>query len=143
MGDHRYSGDNPGFRYLNLEFSMTTEYRISSTASANERFVLAQYMFVLLIPALLAIIIFGHVAEAAAPIKHMVAATAIFGILSIYLIVSGAMREFEALTKDASEEESALHVTQENKKQPWAGYQIYAIVATGLPLLLILMAIYG
>ena len=51
---------------------MTTEYRISSTASANERFVLAQYMFVLLIPALLAIIIFGHVAEAAAPIKHMV-----------------------------------------------------------------------
>ena len=122
---------------------MTTDYRVSATSSANERFGLSQYMFVLLIPALLAIIIFGHVSVASAPIKHMVAATAVFGILSIYLIVSGAMREFVALTEDTSEEEAALHVSQENKKQPWAGYQIYAIVATGLPLILILMAIYG
>jgi hypothetical protein len=86
---------------------MTTDYRVSATSSANERFGLSQFMFVLLIPALLAIIIFGHVSVAAAPIKHMVAATAIFGILSIYLIVSGAMREFEALTKDTSEAEAA------------------------------------
>ncbi len=121
---------------------MTTDYRISATSSANERFGLSQYMFVLLIPALLAIVIFGRVSEAAAPIKHMVAATAVFGILSIYLIVSGAMREFEALTKDTSEEEAALYISQENKRQPWTGYQIYAIVATGLPLILILMAIY-
>ena len=120
---------------------MTTEYRVSATSSANERFKLSQYMFVVLIPALLAIIIFGEVSQAAGPIKNMVAAVAIFGILSIYLIVSGAMREFEALTKDTSTEESAMHVSVVNKKQPWAGYQIYAIVATGLPL--ILMAIYG
>ena len=95
---------------------MTTDYRVSATSSANERFGLSQYMFVLLIPALLAIIIFGHVSVASAPIKHMVAATAVFGILSIYLIVSGAMREFEALTEDTSEEEAALHVSHENKK---------------------------
>ena len=122
---------------------MTTEYRISATSSADGRFKLSQYMFVVLIPALLAIIIFGEVSQAAGPIKNMVAAVAIFGILSIYLIVSGAMREFEALTKDTSAEESAMHVSEVNKKQPWAGYQIYAIVATGLPLILILMAIYG
>ena len=120
---------------------MTTEYRVSATSSANERFKLSQYMFVVLIPALLAIIIFGEVSQAAGPIKNMVAAVAIFGILSIYLIVSGAMREFEALTKDTSTEESAMHVSEVNKKQPWAGYQIYAIVATGLPLILILMGL--
>ena len=100
-------------------------------------------MFVVLIPALLAVIVFGDISQAAAPVKHMVAATAVFGILSIYLIVSGAMREYEALTKDTGEEEGALHISQVNKKQPWAGYQIYAIVATGLPLVLILMAIYS
>ena len=122
---------------------MTTEYRASANSSANERFKLSQYMFAILIPALLAIIIFGEVSQAAGPIKNMVAAVAIFGCLSIYLIVSGAIREYEALTKDTSPEESALNVSQVNKKQPWAGYQIYAVVATGLPLILILIAIYG
>ena len=122
---------------------MTTEYRVSATSSANERFKLSQYMYAIFIPYMLAIIIFGDISMAKAPVKLMVASVSIFGSMTIYLIVSSAMRQIEASLKDLTPEEQKLESVQLEMKEPWAIYQIYAAIAMGLPLIAILMAIYA
>lgn len=122
---------------------MTIEYRVAASSNAGQDFRLSQYMYVLLYPALIAIIVFGHISDAAMPIKHMIAAVAIFGTVTIYLIVSMSLRTIEASTKDVTSEEENLHVAQDGRKQPWGAFQIYAAIATAAPLLLTLIAIYS
>ena len=123
--------------------NMTPSYQRTATEQAGEQFRMSQYMYAIFIPAMLAIIIFGDISIAKAPVKLMVASVSIFGSMTIYLIVSSAMRQIEASLKDLTPEEQKLESVQLEMKEPWAIYQIYAAIAIGLPLIAILMAIYA
>ena len=122
---------------------MTPSYQRTATEQAGEQFRMSQYMYAIFIPAMLAIIIFGDISMANAPVKLMVASVSIFGSMTIYLVVSSAMRQIEASLKDLTPEEQKLESVQLEMKEPWTIYQIYAAIATGLPLIAILMAIYA
>jgi len=104
---------------------------------------MSQYMYAIFIPAMLAIIIFGDISMAKASVKLMVASVSNFGSMTIYLVVSSTMRQIEASLKDLTPEEQKLESVQLEMKEPWAIYQIYAVIAAGLPLIAILMAIYA
>ena len=122
---------------------MTPLYQRTAAEQAGEQFRMSQYMYAIFIPAMLAIIVFGEISMAQAPVKLMVASVTFFGSMTIYVVVSSAMRQIEASLKDLTPEEQKMESVQLQMKEPWTIYQIYAVIATGLPLIAIMMAIYS
>jgi hypothetical protein len=117
-------------------------FQIEAGRSAVERLKLSQYMFAIFIPAMIAIIVFGDIANATDRTKLLVAFASVIGNVSIYMFVSGAIRTTQAIAKDMTPEERASASGQDIAKAPWAFYNIYTIVATGGAIVVMLMAIY-
>jgi hypothetical protein len=121
---------------------MEGPFQIESGRSALERLKLGQYMFVILIPALIAIIVFGDISNATDKTKLMVAFASVIGNVTVCLFVSGALRTVQATAKDMTPEERASESGKDIAGQPWMLYQLYTIIATGGAIVVMLMAIY-
>ncbi len=92
--------------------------------------------------ALIAIIVFGDVAEASDGIKRLVAFSAVITSITAWIFSSNALRAEEVLVKDMSPAEAATAAGKNGSKQPWMIYQIYALAITVATIAVTLTAIY-
>ena len=92
--------------------------------------------------ALIAIIVFGNVAEASDGIKRLVAFSAVITSVTAWIFSSNALRAEEVLVKDMSPAEAATAAGKNGSKQPWMIYQIYSLGITVATIAVTLTAIY-
>jgi len=92
--------------------------------------------------ALVAIIVFGDIANATDSIKRLVAFSAVFTSLTAWIFTSNALKTYENSVKDMSAEEAATVTGKSSVKQPWMVYQIYALGITVATIAVTLTAIY-
>ena len=92
--------------------------------------------------ALIAIIVFGDVANANDSIKRLVAFSAVITSVTAWIFSSNALRAEEVLMKDMSPAEAATAAGKNGSKQPWMIYQIYALSITVATIAVTLTAIY-
>ena len=92
--------------------------------------------------ALIAIIVFGDVAEASDSIKRLVAFSAVITSITAWIFTSNGLKAAELSVKDMSAEEAATLTGKSNLKQPWMVYQIYALGITVATIAVTLTAIY-
>jgi len=92
--------------------------------------------------AIIAIIVFGDVANAADGIKRLVAFAAVMGAITSWIFTSNALKGFQAEAKSISEAEAATASGKDLTNQPWAIFQIYVLVVTVATIAVTLTAIY-
>jgi len=92
--------------------------------------------------AIIAIIVFGDVANAEDGIKRLVAFAAVMGAITSWIFTSNALKGFQDEYKDMSSEEAATASGKTGNKQPWAIYQIYVLAVTVATIAVTLTAIY-
>ena len=92
--------------------------------------------------ALIAIIVFGDVANANDSIKRLVAFSAVITSVTAWIFSSNALRAEEVLMKDMSPAEAATAAGKNGSKQPWMIYQIYSLGITVATIAVTLTAIY-
>mgnify|MGYP000598213618 CR=1 FL=1 len=92
--------------------------------------------------AILAIIVFGDVAEASDSIKRLVAFSAVITSITAWIFTSNGLKAAELSVKDMSAEEAATASGKNGSKQPWMIYQIYALGITVATIAVTLTAIY-
>ena len=92
--------------------------------------------------ALIAIIVFGDVANANDSIKRLVAFSAVITSITAWIFTSNGLKAAELSVKDMSAEEAATLTGKSNLKQPWMVYQIYALGITVATIAVTLTAIY-
>jgi hypothetical protein len=92
--------------------------------------------------ALIAIIVFGDVANANDSIKRLVAFAAVITSVTAWIFTSNALKASENAVKDMGAEEAATVTGRSNVKQPWMIYQIYALGITVATIAVTLTAIY-
>jgi hypothetical protein len=91
---------------------------------------------------IIAIIVFGDVATATDSIKRLVAFSAVITSVTGWIFTSNSLKTAENSVKDMSAEEAATTTGKSGVKQPWAIYQIYALVITVATIAVTLTAIY-
>jgi hypothetical protein len=92
--------------------------------------------------ALVAIIVFGDVANANDSIKRLVAFSAVITSITAWIFTSNALKASENSVKDMGAEEAATVTGKSSAKQPWMIYQIYALGITVATIAVTLTAIY-
>ena len=92
--------------------------------------------------ALIAIIVFGDVANASDGIKRLVAFSAVITSITAWIFTSNGLKTAENSVKDMSAEEAATTGGKSSIKQPWMIYQIYALAITVATIAFTLTAIY-
>jgi hypothetical protein len=92
--------------------------------------------------ALIAIIVFGDVANASDGIKRLVAFSAVITSITAWIFTSNGLKTAENSVKDMSAEEAATTGGKSSVKQPWMIYQIYALGITVATIAVTLTAIY-
>ena len=92
--------------------------------------------------ALIAIIVFGDVANANDSIKRLVAFSAVITSVTAWLFTSNGLKQAENSVKDMSAEEAATAGGKSGVKQPWMIYQVYALGITVATIAVTLTAIY-
>ena len=92
--------------------------------------------------ALIAIIVFGDVANASDGIKRLVAFSAVITSITAWIFTSNGLKTAENSVKDMSPEEAATTGGKSSIKQPWMIYQIYALAITVATIAFTLTAIY-
>lgn len=99
-------------------------------------------MYAIMTPAMIAIIVFGEIADASAPTKLMVAVASVFSHVTIWLNISTSMTQYKDTSKDMTPQERALESGKNVQNQPWAVFQGYCLVSTAASLVTSLLAIY-
>ena len=92
--------------------------------------------------AIIAIIVFGDVANANDSIKRLVAFSAVITSVTAWIFTSNGLKTAENSVKDMSAEEAATASGKNGSKQPWMIYQIYALGITVATIAVTLTAIY-
>ena len=92
--------------------------------------------------ALIAIIVFGDVANANDSIKRLVAFSAVITSVTAWIFTSNGLKTAENSVKDMSAEEAATASGKSGVKQPWMIYQIYSLGITVATIVITLTAIY-
>ena len=92
--------------------------------------------------ALIAVIVFGDVANAADGVKRLVAFAAVMGAITSWIFTSNGLKTFQDGFKDMTPEEAATSAGKNGGKQPWAIYQIYTLAVTVATIAFTLTAIY-
>ena len=92
--------------------------------------------------AIIAIIVFGDVANANDSIKRLVAFSAVITSVTAWIFTSNGLKAAENSVKDMSADEAATVAGKSNAKQPWMIYQIYALGITVATIAVTLTAIY-
>ena len=110
--------------------------------NAGEGFRTTNIMYAIMAPAFVAIIVFGEIAAASAPIKLMVAVSSVLANVTIWLNLSSTMTQWKDASKDMTPQERALESGKNFQNQPWAAFQGYAAVATVAQIVVVLLAIY-
>ena len=109
---------------------------------AGEGFRTAMIVYAIMTPAFVAIIVFGEIAAASAPIKLMVAVSNVLANVTVWLQLSSSMTQWKDASKDMTPQERALESGKNLQNQPFAVFQGYAAVITVAQIVTVLLAIY-
>ena len=117
------------------------EYKNRSAALGRSNMAIAAVYEVSSI-AVLAIIVFGDVANAADSIKRLVAFSAVITAITAWIFTSNALKIAEDAVKDMSPAEAATAAGKNGAGQPWKIYQLYTLAVTIASIVITLTAIY-
>ena len=92
--------------------------------------------------AVLAIIVFGKIAEADDSIKRLVAFTAVVTAVTAWLFSSNGLKIAEDAAKDMTAAEAATAAGKNGASQPWKIYQLYTLAITVASIVITLTTIY-
>jgi hypothetical protein len=93
--------------------------------------------------AVLAIIVFGKIAEADdSSIKRLVAFTAVITAITAWMFSSNGLRIAENAAQDMTAAEAATAAGKNGAGQPWKIYQLYTLAITVASIVLTLTTIY-
>ena len=92
--------------------------------------------------AVLAIIVFGDIANASDSIKRLVAFTAVITAITAWMFSSNGLRIAENAAQDMTAAEAATAAGKNLSKQPFMIYQIYTLAITVATIAVTLTAIY-
>ena len=92
--------------------------------------------------AVLAIIVFGDIANATDSIKRLVAFTTVITAITAWLFSSNGLKIAEDAAKDMTAAEAATAAGKNGAKQPWKIYQLYTLAITVASIVITLTAIY-
>jgi hypothetical protein len=92
--------------------------------------------------AIIAIIVFGDVANADSGVKRLVAFAAVLGAITSWIFTSNGLKSFQDGSKEMTPAEAATASGKNLSKQPWVVYQVYALAITIATITITLTAIY-
>ena len=92
--------------------------------------------------AIIAIIVFGDVANADSGVKRLVAFAAVLGTITSWIFASNGLKSYQDGAKDMTAAEAATASGKNLSKQPWAIYQIYTLGITIATIFVTITAIY-
>jgi hypothetical protein len=92
--------------------------------------------------AIIAIIVFGDVANADSGVKRLVAFAAVLGAITSWIFTSNGLKSFQDGSKEMTPAEAATASGKNLSKQPFAIYQIYSLAVTVATIAVTLTAIY-
>jgi hypothetical protein len=92
--------------------------------------------------AIIAIIVFGDVANAESGVKRLVAFAAVLGAVTSWIFTSNGLKSFQDGSKEMTAAEAATASGKNLSKQPFMIYQIYSLAITVATIAVTLTAIY-
>jgi hypothetical protein len=92
--------------------------------------------------AVLAIIVFGDIANATDSIKRLVAFTAVITAITAWMFSSNGLRIAENAAQDMTAAEAATAAGKNGTRQPWKIYQLYTLAVTVASIVITLTTIY-
>ena len=92
--------------------------------------------------AIIAIIVFGDVANAESGVKRLVAFAAVLGAITSWIFTSNGLKSFQDGSKEMTAAEAATASGKNLSKQPFMIYQIYTLAITVATIAVTLTAIY-
>jgi hypothetical protein len=92
--------------------------------------------------AIIAIIVFGDVANAESGVKRLVAFAAVLGAITSWIFTSNGLKSYQDGSKEMTAAEAATASGKNLSKQPFAIYQIYTLAVTIATIAVTLTAIY-
>jgi hypothetical protein len=92
--------------------------------------------------AIIAIIVFGDVANAESGVKRLVAFAAVLGSITSWIFTSNGLKSYQDGSKEMTAAEAATASGKNLSKQPFAIYQIYTLAVTIATIAVTLTAIY-
>ena len=92
--------------------------------------------------ALVAIIVFGDIANASDGVKRLVAFIAVITSVTSWIFTSNALIGFQNDSKDMTDAEKATALGSTEVKQPWMVYQIYVFAITVATIAIVITSIY-
>ena len=92
--------------------------------------------------AIIAIIVFGDVANADSGVKRLVAFAAVLGAVTSWIFTSNGLMSFQDGSKEMTAAEAATASGKNLSKQPFMIYQIYSLAITVATIAVTLTAIY-
>ncbi|MEI8069291.1 MAG: hypothetical protein WCH38_05755 [Actinomycetota bacterium] len=92
--------------------------------------------------AIIAIIVFGDIANAESGVKRLVAFAAVLGAITSWIFTSNGLKSYQDGSKEMTAAEAATASGKNLSKQPFAIYQIYTLAVTIATIAVTLTAIY-
>ena len=92
--------------------------------------------------AIIAIIVFGDIANAESGVKRLVAFAAVLGAITSWIFTSNGLKSYQDGSKEMTAAEAATASGKNLSKQPFAIYQIYTLAVTIATIVVTITAIY-
>ena len=92
--------------------------------------------------AIIAIIVFGDIANAESGVKRLVAFAAVLGAITSWIFTSNGLKSFQDGSKEMTAAEAATASGKNLSKQPFAIYQVYSLAVTIATIAVTITAIY-
>ena len=92
--------------------------------------------------AIIAIIVFGDIANAESGVKRLVAFAAVLGAITSWIFTSNGLKSYQDGSKEMTAAEAATASGKNLSKQPFAIYQIYTLAVTIATIFVTITAIY-
>ena len=92
--------------------------------------------------AIIAIIVFGDIANAESGVKRLVAFAAVLGSITSWIFTSNGLKSYQDGSKEMTAAEAATASGKNLSKQPFAIYQIYTLAVTIATIAVTITAIY-
>jgi hypothetical protein len=92
--------------------------------------------------AIIAIIVFGDIANAESGVKRLVAFAAVLGAITSWIFTSNGLKSYQDGSKEMTAAEAATASGKNLSKQPFAIYQIYTLAVTIATIAVTITAIY-
>lgn len=92
--------------------------------------------------AIIAIIVFGDIANAESGVKRLVAFAAVLGAITSWIFTSNGLKSYQDGSKEMTAAEAATASGKNLSKQPFAIYQVYSLAVTIATIAVTITAIY-